>query len=189
MIKDIKNFTSTMSVLKDLMDMSSDQSKINETLNHLEEQMKNYRPKMSLSFVNKSENPDPSYHYGSDSGFDLLSNQETTLPPGSRTIISTGLFFDIPYGYEIQVRSKSGLALNKGLFVLNSPGTVDSGYNGEIKVILYNTSTIEVGIHKGMKIAQAVLTPVVNGDSVSLNKVDDLTEKDRNANGFGSTGI
>jgi len=137
MIKDLKNFTSTMSVLKDLMDMSSDQSKINETLGHLEEQMKNYRPKMNLSFVNKSDNPDPTYHYGSDSGFDLLSNQETTIPAGTRTIVSTGLFFDIPYGYEIQVRSKSGLALNKGLFVLNSPGTVDSGYNGEIWINRY----------------------------------------------------
>jgi len=155
MIKDLKNFTSTMSVLKDLMDMSSDQSKINETLGHLEEQMKNYRPKMNLSFVNKSDNPDPTYHYGSDSGFDLLSNQETTIPAGTRTIVST----------------------------------VDSGYNGEIKVIIYNTSTMDINIHKGMKIAQAVVTPVVNGDSVSLNKVDDLTEKDRNSNGFGSTGI
>lgn len=189
MIKDIKNFTSTMSVLKDLMDMSSDQNKINETLNHLEDQIKNYRPKMTLSFVNKSENPDPVYHYGSDSGFDLLSNVERKIPAGTRTTIPTGLYFDIPYGYEIQVRSKSGLALNKGLFVLNSPGTVDSGYNGEIQVILYNTSTMDINIHKGMKVAQAVLTPVVNGDSVSFNKVDDLADKDRNSNGFGSTGI
>ena len=115
MIKDIKNFTITMSVLKDLMDMSSDQNKINETLNHLEDQIKNYRPKMNLSFVNKSDNPDPVYHYGSDSGFDLLSNVERKIPAGTRTTIPTGLYFDIPYGYEIQVRSKSGLALNKGL--------------------------------------------------------------------------
>lgn len=189
MIKDLKNFTNTMSVLKDLMDMSSDQNKINETLSNLEEQMKNYRPKMNLTFVNKSDNPDPVYHYGSDSGFDLFSNVETKIPPGTRTIIPTGLYFDIPYGYEIQVRSKSGLALNKGLFVLNSPGTVDSGYNGEIKVILYNTSSMDINIHTGMKIAQAVITPVVNGDSVNFNKVSELNDKDRNSNGFGSTGI
>lgn len=189
MIKDIKNFTSTMSVLKDLMDMSTNPQKMEETLSQLEEQIKSYRPKMNLTFVNKSDNPDPTYAYGSDSGFDLLSNVDTVIPPNSRSIIPTGLFFDIPYGYEIQVRSKSGLALNKGLFVLNSPGTVDSGYNGEIKVILFNTSTITVNVHKGMKVAQAVMTPVLNGDSVSLNKVDKISEKDRNANGFGSTGV
>jgi dUTP pyrophosphatase len=189
MIKDIKNFTSTMAVLKDLMEMSSNQEKMQETMSMLEQQIKDYKPKVGISFVNKSDNPDPFYNYGSDSGFDLLSNSEVTIPSKSRTVVPTGLYFDIPYGYEIQVRSKSGLALNKGISVLNSPGTVDSGYNGEIRVILMNNSTMNITIHKGMKVAQAVLAPVLNGDSVNLNKVNEINEKDRNANGFGSTGV
>jgi dUTP pyrophosphatase len=189
MIKDIKNFTSTMAVLKDLMEMSSNQEKMQETMSMLEQQIKDYKPKVGISFVNKSDNPDPFYNYGSDSGFDLLSNSEVTIPSKSRTVVPTGLYFDIPYGYEIQVRSKSGLALNKGISVLNSPGTVDSGYNGEIRVILMNNSTMDITIHKGMKVAQAVLAPVLNGDSVNLNKVNEINEKDRNANGFGSTGV
>ena len=79
MIKEIKNFTSTMSALKELMDMSADQSKMQETMSLLEQQIKDYKPKIALSFVNKSENPDPFYNYGSDSGFDLLSNVEVTI--------------------------------------------------------------------------------------------------------------
>ena len=101
----------------------------------------------------------------------------------------SGLKFDIPDGYEIQVRSKSGLALNQGLFVLNSPGTVDSGYLGEIQVILFNTTTEKVKIEKGQKIAQAVLCPVVSGKWVQLIQVEKMENKDRNNNSFGSTGI
>ena len=108
---------------------------------------------------------------------------------GDRKLIPTGLRFDIPDGYEIQVRSKSGLALNQGLMVLNSPGTVDSGYQGEVKVILFNTSKENIKIEKGQKIAQAVICPVLNGKWVNLIKVDELEEKDRNSNGFGSTGL
>ena len=189
MIKDIKNFTSTMSVLKDLMDMSTNPQKMEETLSQLEEQIKSYRPKMNLTFVNKSDNPDPTYAYGSDSGFDLLSNVDTVIPPNSRSIIPTGLFFDIPYGYEIQVRPKSGLAINMGLTVLNTPGTVDKGYTGEIKVIVFNTNNNSVVIEKGMKIAQAVLCPVVCGKFVNFEQTDNLGDSERGDAGFGSTGI
>jgi dUTP pyrophosphatase len=90
---------------------------------------------------------------------------------------------------EIQIRTKSGLAINQGLMVLNSPGTIDSGYNGEIKVIIFNVNQNEVQIPKGMKVAQAVLTPVMVGKLVELEEVNEIKEKDRNANGFGSTGI
>jgi dUTP pyrophosphatase len=107
----------------------------------------------------------------------------------SRKLIPTGLRFDIPDGYEIQVRSKSGLALNQGLMVLNSPGTVDSGYQGEVKVIIFNTTNERIKIEKGQKIAQAVLCPVVNGKWVNLVKVNEIAEKDRNDKGFGSTGL
>jgi len=104
-------------------------------------------------------------------------------------LVPTGLKFNIPDGTEIQIRPKSGLALNLGLTVLNTPGTVDSGYNGEIKVILFNTSKEKIKIHKGMKIAQAVLSPVINGDWVTLTRVESVDKKDRDENGFGSTGI
>jgi dUTP pyrophosphatase len=104
-------------------------------------------------------------------------------------LIPTGLHIDIPDGYEIQVRSKSGLALKQGLMVLNSPGTVDQGYLGEIQVILFNTTNQKVKIEKGQKIAQAVLCPVVSGKWINLVESEFLQEKDRNNNGFGSSGI
>jgi deoxyuridine 5'-triphosphate nucleotidohydrolase len=98
-------------------------------------------------------------------------------------------YLSIPDEYEIQVRPKSGLAINQGLTVLNTPGTVDSGYNGEIKVIVFNTNNLPVTISKGTKIAQAVLCPVVNGTYVNLQLIDKIEDKDRGNNGFGSTGI
>jgi dUTP pyrophosphatase len=96
---------------------------------------------------------------------------------------------DIPEGYEIQVRSKSGLALKQGLMVLNSPGTVDQGYTGEIQVIMFNTTKNKIKIEKGQKIAQAVLCPVVSGKWITLVEKKEINEKDRNTNGFGSTGL
>jgi dUTP pyrophosphatase len=95
----------------------------------------------------------------------------------------------IPEEYEIQVRPKSGLAINMGLTVLNTPGTVDSGYVGEIQVIVFNTNNYSVTISKGMKVAQAVLCPVVNGKYVDFDVVDKVGDKDRGDKGFGSTGI
>jgi dUTP pyrophosphatase len=104
-------------------------------------------------------------------------------------LIPTGLRFSFDEGTELQIRPKSGLAINQGLTVLNTPGTVDAGYTGEIKVILFNTNNSEVTINKGMKIAQAVFCPVINGRYINLNRVDEIKEKDRKDNGFGSTGI
>jgi dUTP pyrophosphatase len=106
-----------------------------------------------------------------------------------RALAPTGLRFDIPMGHEIQVRPKSGLALKEGLTVLNTPGTVDAGYDGEVKVIIYNTNPQSYQIKKGQKIAQAVLCPVINGKFVTLHEVIELNEKERGSNGFGSTGI
>jgi dUTP pyrophosphatase len=104
-------------------------------------------------------------------------------------LVPTGIHFDVPENYEIQVRSKSGLALKQGLMVLNSPGTVDQGYTGEIKIILFNTTNNPVEIQEGQKIAQAVVCPVVCGKWLNLIKVDKINDKDRSDNGFGSTGI
>jgi dUTP pyrophosphatase len=145
--------------------------------------------KVDLKYTNDSENKEPEYAYESDSGFDLRSTEEVWIQENGRKLIPTGLRFDIPDGYEIQVRSKSGLALNQGLMVLNSPGTVDSGYQGEVKVILFNTTNERIKIEKGQKIAQAVLCPVLNGKWVDLVKVESIQEKDRNDKGFGSTGL
>jgi len=145
--------------------------------------------KVELNYTNSSDNNEPEYAYDSDSGFDLRSTEELWVQGNDRKLIPTGLRFDIPDGYEIQVRSKSGLALNQGLMVLNSPGTVDSGYQGEIKVIIFNTTKEKIKIEKGQKVAQAVLCPVVNGKWVNLVKVEEISEKDRNDKGFGSTGI
>jgi dUTP pyrophosphatase len=131
----------------------------------------------------------PSYAYPSDSGFDLRSTIEINIPPFGRALIPTGIKLSIPEEYEIQVRPKSGLALNQGLTVLNTPGTVDSGYVGEIKVIVFNTNNETVTVSKGMKIAQAVLCPVVCGKYVSLELTNKVEDKDRGSNGFGSTGL
>lgn len=131
----------------------------------------------------------PSYNYPTDSGFDLHSVEEITLEPFGRAAVPTGIKLGFSEGFEIQIRPKSGLALKQGLTVLNTPGTVDAGYTGEIKVIVFNTNPHSFTITKGMKIAQAVLCPVVNGKSVKFDKVLNIEEKDRGNNGFGSTGI
>lgn len=159
-------------------------------IKQLEEDMTNYSTLLPLGF--QKLQPDvktPSYNYGGDSGFDLYSTEEITIPPFGRVLVPTGLAFDIQDGYEIQVRSKSGLAINQGLMVLNSPGTVDNSYNSEVKVIIFNTNQTSFTITKGMKVAQAVLCPVVNGKWVKLNEINEMPDKDRGDRGFGSTGI
>ena len=132
---------------------------------------------------------DPSYNYDKDSGFDLYAIEDVTLAGMSRAMVDTGLAFDIPDGYEIQVRPKSGLAINYGLTVLNTPSTIDGGYVGEVKVILFNTSRETYQVKKGMKIAQAVLCPVQQGKYVNLENIDELPDTDRGSDGFGSTGL
>ena len=156
----------------------------------LEKEMDNYSPKLDLGYVKLHPDAfDPKYNYETDSGFDLHAVEEIEIPAFGRALIPTGISFDIKDGYEIQVRSKSGLAINQGLMILNSPGTVDNGYSGEVKGILFNTNNHPVTITKGMKIGQAVLCPVVNGKWVNLVQQNKINEKDRADKGFGSTGI
>ena len=199
MFDKIKDIKSSVKALKDLqtqfgdVDMSNPEAMLksmgvdmNDLNQHFESQ---FTSSVELKYINESENVNPDYAYKSDSGFDLRASEDVWVFPNSRVLVPTGLKFDIPDGYEIQVRSKSGLALNQGLFVLNSPGTVDSGYLGEVKVIIFNTTTEKVKIVKGQKIAQAVLCPVVNGKWVSLIQTKSMDDKDRNDNGFGSTGL
>jgi dUTP pyrophosphatase len=131
----------------------------------------------------------PKYAYPTDSGFDLHSTIEYTLPAFGRALIPTGLKVSFDEGLELQIRPKSGLAINQGITVLNTPGTVDAGYTGEIKVIVFNTNNNDFTITKGMKVAQAVFAPVINGRFIKFENVTNIEEKDRGNNGFGSTGI
>lgn len=159
-------------------------------IRQLEKEMGNYKPKLDLNYALTDNNLEvPKYVYPTDSGFDLYSTEEITLSGFGRNLVPTGLHIDIPDGYEIQVRSKSGLAIKEGLMVLNSPGTVDKGYTGEIKVIIFNTNPHPITINKGQKIAQAVLCPVVSGEWINLIRKNKIEDKDRADKGFGSTGI
>jgi len=147
--------------------------------------------KLRIKFINKSQNPNPTYAKDGDSGFDLRANltEYVILEPGERVLIPTGLFFQIPENFELQVRSRSGLALKNGVMVLNSPGTVDSGYRGEVGVILYNTSKDNFTINNGDRIAQAVIAPVQTLANTVFVKSDTLDSSERDSTGFGSSGI
>ena len=159
-------------------------------INELEREMSQMNNKLLLHYsVSSDESVDPNYVYPTDSGFDLFSTEDMYVEPFGRVLVPTGIHFDIPDGYEIQIRSKSGLALKQGLMVLNSPGTIDQGYTGEIKVIIFNTTQELVNISKGQKIAQGVLSPVVCSKWITLKKVKNIEDKDRSDKGFGSTGI
>lgn len=127
----------------------------------------------------------PSYAHIGDAGADVYSVAEVTLKPQDRAAIPTGLAVEIPIGYEIQVRPKSGLALKHGITVLNSPGTIDAGYRGEIQVIVINLGTEAYTFTKGQKIAQLVLKPVIQAHYIEGK----LGTSDRGIGGFGSTGL
>ncbi len=128
----------------------------------------------------------PTYAKPGDAGFDFHATDEGFLLPGETAVIGTGLAFEIPEGYEIQVRPRSGLAAKHGITVLNSPGTVDAGYRGEVKVILHNAGHGAFEINKGDRIAQGVLSKV---NQAKFIEVDELEESERGADGFGSTGV
>ena len=174
----------------DVEDFDSIMDEFGVDFSEIEKAFNEYEPTLDLGYTKLNENAvDPFYNYSSDSGFDLYSTEEIEIPSFGRVLVPTGLSFDIKDGYEIQVRSKSGLSIKQGLMVLNSPGTVDNGYTGEVQVIVFNTNNISITITKGMKVAQAVLCPVVNGKWVNLVEKEKINEKERGNNGFGSTGI
>ena len=128
----------------------------------------------------------PAYAHASDAGMDVRSVADLVIPAGGRALVPTGLVAIIPPMYEIQVRPRSGLALKHGVTVLNTPGTIDSGYRGEIGVILANFGDKEFSVAKGNKIAQLVFAPVVQPE---IEETDTIDETDRGAGGFGSTGV
>ena len=128
----------------------------------------------------------PYYSRQGDAGMDLFAVEDYTIKPGERKLIPTGLKVEVPHGFEMQVRPKSGLALNSGITVLNTPGTVDSGYRGELGVILFNVSDKPFEVKQGQKIAQAVFTKF---EIVEFEEASELSLSDRGSNGFGSTGL
>ncbi|WP_124979177.1 dUTP diphosphatase [Nonlabens xiamenensis] len=142
---------------------------------------------MTIKIINKSSHALPHYETGASAGMDLRAELEVpvTLQPLERQIIKTGLFIELPVGYEAQVRPRSGLAAKKGITVLNAPGTIDADYRGEIGVILINLSQEEFKIENGERIAQLV---IAKHERAVWHKVEELSTTDRGAGGFGSTG-
>ncbi len=140
-----------------------------------------------FNIINKSNNPLPEYATEGSSGMDIRAFMEgpIVLSPMERALVPTGLFVELTEGYEIQVRPRSGLAIKQGITCLNSPGTVDADYRGELKVILINLSVENQTIHSGDRIAQLVVAAVAKA---KWNLVDTINETERGAGGFGSTG-
>ncbi len=143
---------------------------------------------MNVQIINKSKHLIPEYETALSAGMDLRANIEDsiTLKPLERAIVKTGLFIALPAGLEAQVRPRSGLAAKKGITVLNSPGTVDADYRGEIGVILVNLSNQDFVINDGERIAQLV---IAKHERIDWNEVSVLNETERGAGGFGSTGV
>jgi dUTP pyrophosphatase len=143
---------------------------------------------MQINIINTSSHPLPSYETLASAGMDLRAaiQEPICLQPLERALVKTGLFIELPIGYEAQVRPRSGLALKKGITVLNSPGTVDADYRGEIGVILVNLSSEPFVIESGERIAQMV---IAKHERAEWNQVDALSETERGAGGFGSTGV
>ncbi|MBU6342113.1 MAG: dUTP diphosphatase [Bacteroidetes bacterium] len=143
---------------------------------------------MTIKIINRSENPLPNYETSGSAGMDLRANIKQTLElkPLERVLVPTGLFIQLPFGTEAQIRPRSGLALKRGLTLLNSPGTIDCDYRGEIGCIVVNLSNETQYIEPGERIAQMVIASYLRA---VLEEVDSLEESERGTGGFGSTGI
>lgn len=141
---------------------------------------------MKIKIINKSQHPLPKYQTALSAGMDLYANLEEsiTLKSLERKLIPTGLFLELPDGYEAQVRPRSGLAIKNGISVLNAPGTIDADYRGEIGVILVNLSTEDFSINNGDRIAQMVIAKY---ETAVWQEVAEINETERGAGGFGST--
>jgi dUTP pyrophosphatase len=143
---------------------------------------------MVVKVINQSNNPLPQYQTEQSAGLDLLAflSEIVNLKPLQRALIPTGLYIELPLGYEAQVRPRSGLALKNGITVLNSPGTIDADYRGEVKVLLINLSEQDFVIENGLRIAQMVVS---RHERISWQETITLSETNRGAGGYGSTGV
>lgn len=142
---------------------------------------------MNINIVNKSDNDLPKYETELSAGVDLRAyiEKDIILKPLERTLVATGLYIELPVGYEAQIRPRSGLAFKHGISVVNTPGTIDADYRGEIKVILINLSNEDFTIQNGERICQMVIN---KHETVNFNLVENLSDTERGAGGFGSTG-
>lgn len=195
-LKKLKEYESLLSFDQESDDIDENlANEINSTLEELDQEIRTAQQeefsKLSIKFINKSTNEDPKFAYEGDSGFDLRADidEPITINPGERNLIPTGLYFELVKGLEIQVRPRSGLAIKHGITVLNSPGTVDSHYRGEVKVPLINLGQEPFKIVKGDRIAQAIISPVFGEGKVVLQKTDNINETVRGEGGFNSSGI
>jgi dUTP pyrophosphatase len=143
---------------------------------------------MKIKIVNTSDNPLPEYETKGSVGLDLRAHlqEPVMMKPLQRALIPTGLYIELPDGHEAQIRPRSGLALKKGLTCLNSPGTVDSDYRGELKIIMINLSNETTVVNTGERIAQLIISKI---ERVKLHEVDELSETERGEGGFGHTGV
>ena len=146
-----------------------------------------YFKQMEIKIVNSSKHALPSYETYASAGMDLRADLDkpVVLKPLERAMIPTGLFIELPVGYEAQIRPRSGLAIKKGITILNAPGTIDADYRGEIKIILANISSEDFIINDGERIAQMVITKHEQAEWIEM---EELEETERGAGGFGSTG-
>ena len=198
--KKFKNMDSTLKALDKLIKKDEKDSikeienivglDLKDIENSFKETMETTDTKITIKFKNLSGLEDPIYKHSEDSGFDFRANitDPLILAPLERTLVPTGLYFEVHTEYELQVRPRSGLALKNGITVLNTPGTVDSNYRGEIKIILINLSNEKFKIERGDRIAQGVFNNVLKPRWLLMKKVDRLSDTPRNEGGFGSTG-
>ena len=142
--------------------------------------------RIQVKFYRETDNPLPEYQNKGDAGLDIRSNEDITIRSFGWETIGTGLYIIIPFGYEGQMRSRSGLAAKKGIQVLNSPGTIDSGYRDELKVILINHGLWGYKVNKGDRIAQLVIKPMTQAQ---IEEISEMDRDDDRGGGFGSTGI
>lgn len=162
-----------------------------ESLTQLSDEMfGNMDNTIDILYMNKSKLDDPKYNHKEDSGFDIRANidEDITFSSLERILVPTGLYFQIHEDYELQIRPRSGLAAKHGITVLNTPGTVDSNYRGEIKIILINLSKDKYTIKRGDRVAQGVVSYVLKQKWGNLKKAKKLDASSRNEGGFGSTG-
>lgn len=148
--------------------------------------------RLKLNFINTSNNPNPEFATAGSAGFDFRASlsEPVILKAGKRLVVKTGLFIELPPNLEIQVRPRSGLSAKFGITVLNSPGTIDSDYTGEIGVILINLGEDDFEIQNGDRIAQGIITSVFGESTINFNQVNEISENEhRGSAGFGSTGL
>ena len=201
-MSDIKAYVKELQQLKNLGILDKEQNEELDSLIKIVENLENQNNsfntehpdlndvhKLQIKFVNTSDNADPIWAKEGDSGFDLRANSDGVIKPLDRLLVSTGLFIEVPTGYDVEIKSRSGLALKNGIGVLT--GTIDQNYRGELKVLLFNISNENFEFKKGDRIAQAIVRHRVStefGVLVRLNSIDELSETNRKIDGFGSTG-